>query len=580
MNRYFLAFSAFFLGLFSLAGAASAATWQTSVVSLTGDGSLTMAPGEVASVEVKFVNNSGANWDNSGIGAITAYTYEPKYRKSAFDPGTWVWGDKPAMMRESLLAPGEVGSMVFDLRAPLEAGRYTEVFQLAADDTAWLEGGRVTFSIHVTEEAKDEAETVATPKVEPEVIAVSVNELSLEAGEFTVLQLAVKNAGSEAWSGLTLQDMSGDTFMSSSVEVPNLAPGAVVPVQLILMAPDIDGETELRLGFVSGAKRVGETYVIPAAVSGGSAAPSDISSDPAIALPDDPFVRVGLITVDEETNDEIIITSVYSDYRVESLSGEVLAELEMNETVRAWYDGSYWYEVDGAAMKSAEPIRFIPEEDFAPMRIANFDRRVTRTGAYADNEFRHILELRHNTAEDRIWVINELPVELYLRGLAETSQGSPMEYQKAIITAARTFVMYHKNRGYKWHDEYFDLSGYSWDQVYLGYGKEKRAPDIRQAAEETEGILVTYNDEPVLTPYFARSNGTTRPWSSVYNGDAPWVKVTSVPCDAGRSQFGHGVGMSASGAICMARGGDSYDDILHYFFTGIELNTHWKSQAE
>jgi hypothetical protein len=577
MNRYFLTFFVFFLGFFTFTSVASAATWQTSVVSLTGDGSLTMSPGEVASVEVRFANNSGESWDNDGVGAITAYTYDPKYRKSDFDPGTWVWGDKPAMMRESSLVPGEVGSMQFELRAPLEVGRYTEVFQLAADDTAWLEGGRVTFSIHVTEEVQDEP-TDAAPKAEPEIIAASANELSLEAGELTVLQLAVKNAGSEDWSGLTLQDMSGDAFLSSSASVPDLAPGAVAPVQIIIEAPDIDGATELRLGFANGANQVGEVYTMPVTVSGGSKAPSEVDSEPAIELPNDPFVRVGLITVDEETDDEVIITSVYSDFRIESLSGVLLAEVDMNETARAWFDGSYWFEVDDIVTKSDEPIRFIPTEDFAPMRIANFDRRVTRTGAYADNEWRHILEMRHNTAEDRIWIINELPVELYLRGLAETSQGSPMEYQKAIVTAARTFVMYHKNRGYKWHDEYFDLSAYSWDQVYLGYGKEKRAPDIRQAAEETEGILVTYNGDAVLTPYFARSNGTTRPWSAVYNGDAPWVKVTSVPCDAGRSQFGHGVGMSASGAICMARGGDSYDDILHYFFDGIELNAHWKSQ--
>jgi peptidoglycan hydrolase-like amidase len=50
------------------------------------------------------------------------------------------------------------------------------------------------------------------------------------------------------------------------------------------------------------------------------------------------------------------------------------------------------------------------------------------------------------------------------------------------------------------------------------------------------------------------------------------------PCDAerGYTLWGHGVGMSATEALCMASKGEQWDSILHHFYTNIELFQRWK----
>jgi SpoIID/LytB domain protein len=39
---------------------------------------------------------------------------------------------------------------------------------------------------------------------------------------------------------------------------------------------------------------------------------------------------------------------------------------------------------------------------------------------------------------------------------------------------------------------------------------------------------------------------------------------------------GHGVGMSLSGAICMANSGQTMNDIITYFYTGVAVEKIWK----
>jgi stage II sporulation protein D len=207
--------------------------------------------------------------------------------------------------------------------------------------------------------------------------------------------------------------------------------------------------------------------------------------------------------------------------------------------------------------------------------VTNFDRKVTRGSSFTDNTFRNILELRYNTPNDRTWLINELPIEHYLRGLAETSDSSHEEFKKTLLVAARTYAYYHWQRATKHDEEGFHVDAYA-DQVYNGYGYEARTPNITKAVEATRGITVTYDGETAITAYFSRSDGRTRDWSEVWGGSVPWSKSVAVPCDVGKTLWGHGVGMSASGGLCMAKEGKTYDEILKYFYTGVDLEKRWE----
>jgi len=157
--------------------------------------------------------------------------------------------------------------------------------------------------------------------------------------------------------------------------------------------------------------------------------------------------------------------------------------------------------------------------------------------------------------------------------LAETSNGSPFEYQKALITAARTYAMYHYNRGTKHAAEYYIVDA-TYDQVYRGYGSQLKQTQVGEAVEATKGQVVTYNGEVVVTPYFSHSDGRTRNWTEVWGGSAkPWCVSVKEPDNYDKTTlWGHGVGLSAHGALHLAYYYNyTYDNILKYYYTGIEI---------
>jgi stage II sporulation protein D len=149
---------------------------------------------------------------------------------------------------------------------------------------------------------------------------------------------------------------------------------------------------------------------------------------------------------------------------------------------------------------------------------------------------------------------------------------SPIEFQKALMTAARTYAYYHWTRGTKHEEEFYTVDA-KFDQVYRGYGAEARSPKIVKGVNETRGQIVTYNGSLAITPYFSRSDGRTRSWGEVWAGGSqyPWLVTVPVPWDAGKTLWGHGVGMSASGALGMANDGKGYREILQLFYTGTGL---------
>jgi stage II sporulation protein D len=189
--------------------------------------------------------------------------------------------------------------------------------------------------------------------------------------------------------------------------------------------------------------------------------------------------------------------------------------------------------------------------------------------------------MQYSTATGKLWVINELPISYYLKGLAETSNISAYEFQKVLATAARTYAMYHYERGIensvldgstKHSGEHYHIDAY-YDQVYRGFGSEKRMSNFVKAVEETRGAVVTYEGSIVVTPYFSRSDGRTRSWSEVwYGADKPWLRSVAVPEDNGQILWGHGVGLSARAALIMARDENKkWNEILGYFYPGTKV---------
>jgi stage II sporulation protein D len=154
------------------------------------------------------------------------------------------------------------------------------------------------------------------------------------------------------------------------------------------------------------------------------------------------------------------------------------------------------------------------------------------------------------------------------------SNGAPYEYQKALITAARTYAYWHLTHPGK-HITFTVDSTY--DQVYRGHDRELQQPNIVRAVEETRGQIVHYSGAPVVTPYYANSDGRTRAWTEVWGGGAkPWLVSVEAKYDKGKKLWGHGVGMSARDAAYRADEDKwSWDQLLKYYYTSIDLKRLW-----
>lgn len=571
-----------FIAVFGLqAGSAEAAsTYSASLNYSTGNGSLLLEPGQEFKVGVAFKNTGTATWKAAGPGYISLYTYDPKYRNSLFEASTWMSSEQTAAIDINTVAPGGIGTVYFDLVAPTEPGNYTETFHLAAEDRAWVEGGEFTYHIRVAEKVEEapandpvDSTSVSDANVDAELVTMTARRVKAKAGDTVRLQTVLKNTGIDTWN--TVEITSNGQALGSLRSVVATDETAIVPIAFT--TPAANGEHILEFNILANGAKTSETIQLTIDVFGGSDNTEEVELAPVIEYIDEPTIRVGLITVDEETDDKVVITAEGSAMTVTDLAGETYFTVPQGGEVEALYkNGVYTAGYAGSVITVTDGLRFVPSTPEAPLEISNFDRTVTRSGRYADNSFRGVLEMRYNERRDRVWMINELPIEAYLRGMAESDDASPAEYLRAMSIAERTYAYYHLLANNKWDDEYFHISGYSWDQVYLGYDREMRSDNITAASNETVGEVVTYEGALALTPYFSQSDGRTRDWEDVWSGTRAWVRSVSVPCDNGKRLLGHGVGMSATGAMCMARQGMTGEEILGHFFTDIEIEKKWE----
>jgi len=596
-----------FLGI-KTASAAPLKGYEASQISISGS-SLNMTPGETKIVSVSFQNIGSAAWVNSGTNFISVYTYEPKYRVSGFADSSWFAANQPVKLSESSVAVNKVGNISFKIKAPTKTGTYKETFALAAEDKAWIPGGQFTITINVTaantdikaspastaSPASQAQTTTSTAGYSATLLIKSIKKtLKVKGSETVSFTVGFKNSGTKTWNSRsiklpTVSIASSDYKNSSWVDATTLvsktdaaiAPGAMDLMAFQFNAPSQKGTYKIKFTLaVDGVDSIpGGEVEIPIEVTSDAPVvkenPKINPVEPSVSYIDEPTIRVGVLIVDEETENKVVVTCE-SDFDLMDGNGSLLAELKKNKEVEAYYQkGKYWFDRGNGLETTSFYLRFVPDTANAICTVTNFDRRVTRNSANADNQFRNVLELHYNEPNDRAWLINELPMEYYLRGLAETSNLSHLEFQKTLITAARTYAYYHFERATKHASEFFHVDAYA-DQVYNGYGQEARTPRLTQAVQETAGYIVTYNNETAITPYFSRSDGRTRSWEEVWHGLVPWCVSVPTPSDVGKKLWGHGVGMSASAALSMANDGETWDEILKYFYTGIDLVKKWK----
>ncbi len=280
-----------------------------------------------------------------------------------------------------------------------------------------------------------------------------------------------------------------------------------------------------------------------------------------------PKIRVGLY----ETTEPITVT-VAGNSVVRTASGSKLFSLPSGTTASLSFDaqtGSYTVTVGDQTTTTPEAVRVQPKKNNKISTITSYSNVPAWNTELNDNTFYGTIELNDG------WVVNELGIENYVKGIAEASNDNPQAYLKALYTAARTYAYFQYLYPTKHAGEPYLLDATANDQVYRGYGLTQRSPNIVTAVEETAGQIVTYEAEVVVTPYFSRSDGRTRAWSEVWSGDYAYLQSVDDPGCNGDTLLGHGVGMSAKGARYMANNYYHWQEILGYYYQGIELEQLW-----
>ncbi|MFH0928317.1 MAG: SpoIID/LytB domain-containing protein, partial [bacterium] len=430
------------------------------------------------------------------------------------------------------------------------------------------------------------------PLFDATILIKSSPNIVARGGEVVSYTLGVKNSGSAVWPDYALRSNAVQIATSSAEPVSfaasnwpaatlavssgaaSVAPGNLVLIPFNLQMPKTKGVYAASFQLiVAGQEMEGAALEIPVTVTDDAYTPPPVIvpvQSPAYLAPE-PIIRIGLTKTSGET------ITADQPFSVQDEAGNTLLNLPANAQVSLSYASGVYRVASslGNVVTSDLPIRVVPSVYDGVLTVVSYTNRPAGNSALNDNEFRNILELHYSVANDTVWLINELPIESYLKGLVEVSDRSPLEYRKALQSAARSYAYYHWTKKFKHKDRNFDLDA-RYDQVYRGYGAEKRQPGISLAVEATRGMVVTYQGNPAVTPYYAYSDGRTRSWEEVWGGVVPYLVSVPAPYDVGGPMSGHGVGISAMDAAGHAKNeGWDYLRILNYYYTGVNVEKRW-----
>lgn len=435
------------------------------------------------------------------------------------------------------------------------------------------------------------------PQITAELLTPEVA-TELATGETGRLTVTLKNTGNRVWSQaeMSLQRLPArpsrlaTATWPSPISPANLREDKVAPGELghfdVPVAAVPARVTEQFTPILKGVGRVRSQSVVlsvspkKTAADTASTAVSTATLAPA-AAPATPAVAAAATTPPPAAKmPNIRIRLGFASDRVEIGGGNLrLLDAAGAEKFRGTF-------VDFAASKLADGqfFRVEPVGDTI-LQITNWQHTPAWNPKINDNRYRGALEIRKLGTQ--LGVINELPLEDYIRGIAEPVPSDPPEKAKLLAVLARSYALYYVDPTHrKFPGTPYDGSDNPAEfQKYLGYNYELRG-NMPAAAEATRGVVATFDGKVVKTPYFTSSGGRTRTAAEAKwkVADFPFVVSVEDPWSCGgtladsakklrcpENARGHGVGASGTGMTGLARAGQTYAEILEYFYDGLKL---------
>jgi hypothetical protein len=513
----------------------------------------TLKSGEETTVTIVLENEGNFTWTDSGSNKV-------QLKRSGSSSLTS--SNTLATLKEDEVEPGEEGTFEFEIQAPRSSGTYSLYYYPDVDgvDTNASAYLRVT----VTGSSSSSSSSSSSADV-----LDSSEDLNFMPGESRFIWIQIENTGTAKW------DTRGDDAITLVFETPNgldvgdpyfttssISPGVAAKVYFKVTAPEEEDNYTIEIRPKRDGKNLTTSaFKLDISVGGSASVSSDDYENP---------IRIKL-TPDGGAGSPILTS--YDSFAVYD-NNTLLKTFTANSRVRVTQSGdefkvtsgSYSWTVDG-------PVRATPQAEDGLIRVLTMNQLASWDSSINDNKFRGTMEVR--SVDNEVILINELPLEDYVIGLAEETNSTPEEKLKAMSILGRTYAYYYMTQEEKFPGMPYHLDDDpATSQKYLGYGYEERHPNVPEAAQETVGTIVTYNGEVVKTPYFSQSDGVATKSAQDVWGWTHTPYLTSVEdtwCDS-TSFWGHGVGLSGCGAKAMANAAYSFEEIIEYYYTGVELD--------
>jgi stage II sporulation protein D len=462
---------------------------------------MSVKQGESVEAWVDIKNTGTATWENSGLHAVKIGTIRPQDRKSKLYHSSWLSDNRMASSVATTVAPGEVGRFNFTITAEGPAGKYREYFGLVADGITWFD----KFYFYV--------EIQILPAIYKTSLVSQSGNITLAPGGEAMLWVDLRNDGNTAWTTTgnnavklgTAQPLDRvSNFYATSWLSNNRAavadkivnPGEIGRFSFTVRAPDKIGKYK--------------EYFRP--VAEGITWMNDVGLVWEITVNEELVLQKPILVGLSSTDSSIAVSSDNGMVirRGSDKALVVRAEAGVSATVTA-RSGGYVINANGVTYDVGDWIRCIPLR--SSILTVNNEKVSSQY-----NRFRGIITIRRSAMSGNIWMVNEVELEDYLKGLAEVPDTWPLEARKAQVIAARTFAAKKLQAP---RADIFNLYDDTRDQVYYGYNYELNKPGITVAVSATPGMIITYNNEPISAYYFSDSGGATENVENAWSNGNP-----------------------------------------------------------
>ena len=547
----------------------------------------TMLPGEMKKIKITMENRGDLAWEPDNMKTNLLWRGVKLFKKKLVPLKT--------------IKPRDTVDFDFWVQAPYEEGRH-RIFLSSKFNRVPIKGGSARFLIDVPK-----------PRIRAQRVSQTPMTVNLKPGEEKEIEVKFKNIGNVVWrnkgtntiflapsapqdrlSKFYHEDSWENKYRAGKLVETEVGPGEIGTFRFKIKSNrrGIYRETfQLvveRVGWLQGSFVRWDFNVSGSAPSSPISSTKDAEVNQASVIlktntqtPTETEPQTPKITF-STSSDLFRVRLSYADnnsevttdkhFQVFDRYNNILFDVEAGNPVEVRHSYGNIHVQLGDITKSSDYIRIVPD-DGGVVEILSMERRPSWNNDLNDNRFRGVLEIRSVNSEAAF--INELPLEDYLKGLAEVSNGTLSEKQKTIAILARTYARFYMS------DTNRKFPGLPYDgsddpaifQRYLGYGYEIRSPNFITAVAATKNKVVTYNGELIKTPYFTQSDGRTLSAKETWGWThTPYLQSVPDPYCEGVVRRGHGVGLSGLGAEGMAKEGKMYDEIIKYYYQGVEID--------